>query len=550
VLSHPTNTDAAASRTFQIHRCLGVGGFGEVYLASMTSSSGVESDVALKVLHQGLDPRSQAIQRLRDEGRLLGMLQHPSILQIHDLVFLQGRVALVTEYVPGQDLDKCLRGPSSIGLRAAVEVIGIVADALDTAWNAPNREGNDSLRLVHRDIKPSNIRLGRHGDVKLLDFGIAKAADSEREAKTRTNMVIGSFMYMPPERFEDGGEAPTSDVYSLGCTLYECISGERVFEGVSTKQQYLYALNKQEHERFRGGLDAKLNEVPEELGNLIREMMRYDPAKRPTMAEVCTRCEGLSDDLPGLRLRQWAKARDWTDTTQSTGPLDGRVISEDTMFNTNTTDASTSFSFMVDDLEAESSKEEAPQRRRWVLFVALTAMALTAAVLVSLLRPTQLGIPTHTPPEDAALAELAASQSPSNPNPTEAQTAPADPAGVLQSDSEVSGSDKTPTPQPQPTATPSPRPVPQVPEALSAPSPTTAAAETGHILVTGHADKVWLIDRNGVQHSPGDLEIGTYEIVAKFPNVQGEHPSGPVEVTSGAQITLACRSGYFKCTVN
>ncbi|MBT3224140.1 MAG: serine/threonine protein kinase, partial [Proteobacteria bacterium] len=161
-------------REFSFQRCLGSGGFGEVYLATMTSSGGVETDVAVKVLHGGLDPRSQAVQRLRDEGRLLGVLNHPAILRVTDLVLLEGRIALVTEYVEGADLDECFGAHPPLPPRALLEVIGRVADALHSAFNTTSANGTP-LELIHRDIKPANIRLGRHGDVKLLDFGIARA---------------------------------------------------------------------------------------------------------------------------------------------------------------------------------------------------------------------------------------------------------------------------------------------------------------------------------------------------------------------------------------
>ncbi|MCB9693558.1 MAG: serine/threonine protein kinase [Alphaproteobacteria bacterium] len=209
-----------AGRRFDFKRCLGAGGFGEVYLASMTSASGVETEVAVKMLHEGLDPRSQAVQRLRDEGRLLGTLNHPSVLKVHDLVLLDGRVALVMEYVPGLDLEQCVELAQPIGLRAGLEVIGRVADALHIAYTSDGPDGQP-LRLVHRDIKPPNVRIGQHGEVKVLDFGIAKAADARREAKTQTSVMIGSPWYMAPERFDGKNDGAPADVYALGCSLYE-----------------------------------------------------------------------------------------------------------------------------------------------------------------------------------------------------------------------------------------------------------------------------------------------------------------------------------------
>ena len=219
---------ASGSRSFQVHACLGKGGFGEVYKATMVQASGVRREVVLKVLRPGLDPAGQAVERLRDEGRLLATLQHPVIMRAFDVTELQGRVALVAEYIDGQDLGETFGGDAPIPPRGLVQAIGAVSGALQAAWNAPG-EGGQPMRLVHRDIKPSNIRIGRHGEVKLLDFGIAKADAMGREAQTATNMMIGSIGYMAPERFMSSDVHPASDVFALGVCMYEGLARKGLF---------------------------------------------------------------------------------------------------------------------------------------------------------------------------------------------------------------------------------------------------------------------------------------------------------------------------------
>lgn len=537
-----TGDAGVPARHFQLRRCLGVGGFSEVYLATMTSSSGVSSDVAVKMLHANLDPRSQAVQRLRDEGRLLGMLQHPAILQIHDLVFLEGRVALVTEYVPGKDLDRCIAGGDPLGLRGALEVIARVADALDTAWTFPTQDGAGTLELMHRDIKPSNIRVGQHGQVKLLDFGIAKAADADREAKTRTSMVFGSFMYMAPERFEDGQDAQTSDVYSLGCTLFECATGTRLFHGVSTKQHYLYALNHTEHDRFRETRADALAHLPEGLATLIRDMTDYDPARRPPMAEVCARAEALADAVSGPRLRQWAKTHDWTDAVKTDGPLEGRILLEDTMGHTSTTEGSTSFTFLVDDLQRPKEPAPTPASARSRLPVAAMAFLLVGVAALAFLGLNGLG--TSQPQAEPTAAEAAAAPADMGVHDPTPEPSPA-PAVAPVPVQQPNPTHSTDTPQPS-GSTAAPPPVTRTVQPTSGDSPSA----TGQVLVTGHADQVWLIDAQGTRHAPGDLPAGTYDVVAVFPNIPGEQTSDPIDVLAGEQLTLTCRSGYFKCTAN
>ncbi|MCA9573687.1 MAG: protein kinase, partial [Myxococcales bacterium] len=113
-------SSTAARGRVKLHQCLGAGGFGEVYLGTLQKEGGTQR-VAVKVLKQGLDARSQAVQRLRDEARLLHILEHPNILEVYDLVVLDGRVALISEFVRGQDLEELLIPPDRIPVAAGLE---------------------------------------------------------------------------------------------------------------------------------------------------------------------------------------------------------------------------------------------------------------------------------------------------------------------------------------------------------------------------------------------------------------------------------------------
>src|SRR5688500_18640815 len=115
--------DAGRQRQFHIHHCLGRGGYGEVYRATMVAPGGIENDVAVKLLRVDLDPGAEAVRRLRDEGRLLSVLRHPAILRVFDLALLDGRVGLVTEFVDGEDLCTLV---GVLPLRATLEVMGAV----------------------------------------------------------------------------------------------------------------------------------------------------------------------------------------------------------------------------------------------------------------------------------------------------------------------------------------------------------------------------------------------------------------------------------------
>jgi serine/threonine protein kinase len=304
---------------------VGVGGFGEVYLATMTSGGGVRTKVALKVLHHGLDPRSQAVQRLADEAKLLGLLDHPSILRIHDLILLDGRITLVTEYVAGADLDRCVADPDPLPLRGALQATAQVAEALHAAYHTDGPSG-EPLRLLHRDIKPSNIRIGQHGEVKLLDFGIAKAA-GERATKTQTNALIGSFTYMSPERLDkEGNDDAPGDVFALGCTLYEALAGTELFDGTIRE---LYRLSMDE-ERHQSHVEEKVSAltVRDEVKQVLRSTLAYEADDRPGARELAEQLEDLADDTPGLTLARWCRNHDWPDATESGGDLSGRTLTE------------------------------------------------------------------------------------------------------------------------------------------------------------------------------------------------------------------------------
>jgi len=318
--------DTTERRTFKVHACIGRGGYGEVYRATMFSE-GISHEVALKVLHANLDQASQPVQRLRDEMRFLEALDHPSILTVHDLVVIEGRIGLVTEWIEGQDLSKCIRGSDRISTRAAVEALGRIAGALEFAHNAPVT-GQKTLGLVHRDVKPANIRVGRNGQVRLLDFGVARADNIEREAKTIAGNIFGSHPYMAPERFRTSHSAPAADVYALGATLYEALKGERLW---LMPLGDIFKLVVSET-RYRNALKARLAELPptpEPVVELIENMLSWDASARPSALGVQLRCDKLRGTLSGADLFHWCRDRTWPELLILPGLFSGRVVHED-----------------------------------------------------------------------------------------------------------------------------------------------------------------------------------------------------------------------------
>ncbi|MEZ4321538.1 MAG: serine/threonine-protein kinase [Myxococcota bacterium] len=318
-----------ATRRFVFGPCLGRGSFGEVYAATMRSPGGLESPVAVKLLRADIDPRGEAVRRLRDEGRLLARLNHPAILKVFDLVTLRSRIALITELVEGADLAECLpnkaEGSAAIPVRALVQAIGQVASALDAASSAEGSEG--PLRLIHRDVKPSNIRIDRHGQTKLLDFGIARFDASDREVRTASDLVVGSVPYMAPERFVKRGVEPSSDVFSLGCTLYEGLTGKRFYGSSNVARISGLALQPDVYRETIAGRIAELS-VAAGVKELLADLVRLEPEERPVAGDVAARLEELSDAIGGPTLRMWCRDRHWEATSGPKGTLEGETIEE------------------------------------------------------------------------------------------------------------------------------------------------------------------------------------------------------------------------------
>ena len=291
-------------QTYRLLRRIGQGGFGDVYLARAITQGGLTRTVAIKLLKDKAGPDSDSAKRLRDEARVLGMMDHRNIVRAEDLIEVQGRPALVMEYVPGANLDWLIHprsNPSPLPPDVLLDILQQVADALDTAWQRPSHLTGKPLGVLHRDIKPSNIRITPEGDVKVLDFGISKPGGMEREAHTRRGPP-GSRYYAPPEMFMGLPQGPTVDVYALGATAYECLTRKHL--GIAQPHADPHTLHVQKQLEKLDLLDWQDAATP--MRQLLTHMLSFDSVKRPSAKEVRTRCQELRAGLPGLGLEHWA----------------------------------------------------------------------------------------------------------------------------------------------------------------------------------------------------------------------------------------------------
>ena len=246
--------------------------------------------VAVKLLRPEYAEHPETLERFRSEARHAGALSHPHIAQVYDYGhgYERGDARsfrdpyLVLEYVDGPSLaDLIERGP----LEASVtrEIIAQAADGLAAAHQA---------RLVHRDIKPGNLLLTADGRVKITDFGIAYAAGAA--PITAPGIVMGTALYMAPERIAGAPGTPASDLYSLGVVMYECLSGRPPFDGTSAAVMAAH---------LHLPLPALPYWVPEPLAGLVAKLTAKDPSYRISDAAVlAARLRGLE---PGRSLERY-----------------------------------------------------------------------------------------------------------------------------------------------------------------------------------------------------------------------------------------------------
>ena len=257
---------------YQIERKLGQGGMGTVYLAMNTD---LKKLVALKVLPRDKAQNPILVRRFKAEAQAAGQLEHPNIVAVYDTGEADGYLYIAMEYVEGIDLFEQVKRRGVIPVKRSIEIIKQVAMALQHAF-----EHN----IVHRDIKPSNLLLKQDGTVKVTDLGLARSIDDTLETNiTRAGTTVGTVDYMSPEQARNSKSADVrSDIYSLGCTWYQMLTGEPPYsEGSVTNKLQAHAMKPLPDPR-------ELNEnIPEGLIAVLHRMTAKKPADRyQTPAEL------------------------------------------------------------------------------------------------------------------------------------------------------------------------------------------------------------------------------------------------------------------------
>ncbi len=262
---------------YTLAELLGSGGMAQVYLAH---DEVLDRAVAIKVLRGPYAEDEEFVERFRQEARSAAGLSHPNIVSVYD----QGRSEdgdyyMAMEYVPRGTLKERIRRDGALAPDAAAGVALQIADALQAA----HEKG-----VIHRDIKPQNVLVTSTGDVKVTDFGIARAASATKI--TRTGHVLGTAGYMSPEQAKGETVGPRSDLYSLGVVLYEMLTGNLPYEADDALAQAMKHIN----EPPPSPREAN-SEVPEALDALTTKLLAKNPENRYPSAAA------LADDLERVR---------------------------------------------------------------------------------------------------------------------------------------------------------------------------------------------------------------------------------------------------------
>lgn len=274
----PGSSAPLASRYLSLFG-VGRGGMGLIEVALARGPQGFERIVALKrLLPEATRERRHADMFLR-EARLAAQLQHPNVVHAFDFGELGGEYFLAMEYIEGETLarvvDVASRPGRGVDPVLAAHILALACDGLHAAHELCDTKGTP-LNVVHRDVSPNNVMVSYEGQVKLLDFGVAKI--DALESLTKTGEIKGKTRYMSPEQAMGDPLDRRSDLYSVGALLYECLTGRKMWEG--SDMDVLRHLAIDEAPR----LEVALLDAPSALCRLYARLVSRDPAGRPETA--------------------------------------------------------------------------------------------------------------------------------------------------------------------------------------------------------------------------------------------------------------------------
>jgi serine/threonine protein kinase len=263
---------------YRLERLLATGGMGQVYLGAVQGEAGFSKPVVIKRLHPSLSADDEFVQMLIDEARITSQLIHTNICQVMDLGVAEESYFIAMEYIDGLDLSALSkRAGGSFDLDAAIFIATEMLAGLHYAHQRADVDGQP-FSIVHRDISPQNILVSFEGEVKIIDFGIAKARN--RLVRTETGVIKGKYLYMSPEQALGKPVDHRTDVYSAGVVLQELLLGRSPLWGLSHAEILRRVADPRPEPLHRHRSD-----VPHGLTRVLRKALMRDPAGRYASAE-------------------------------------------------------------------------------------------------------------------------------------------------------------------------------------------------------------------------------------------------------------------------
>lgn len=260
---------------YQLLDKIAVGGMAELYRAKLTGAQGFEKLIAIKKILPNLSGEENLVTSFIDEAKLAALLHHENIVQIYDFGSMDSEYFIAMEFLFGKDLRTIRKAAKKrdvpLGMENILYIISRICAGLDYSHNLKDLQGRP-LNIIHRDINPQNVLVTYEGQVKIIDYGIAKAAS--QNTKTRENLIKGKLAYMSPEQANGQAIDHRSDIFSTGIIFYELLAVRRMFEG---ETMHVLSLVRDAHydppEEVIPDLPAKLNEI-------LRRALAKDPDDR------------------------------------------------------------------------------------------------------------------------------------------------------------------------------------------------------------------------------------------------------------------------------
>ncbi len=290
-------SEARAQSSYKVTERLESGGMAEVFRGESVSVAGFKKQVAIKRVLPHLAANEKFIRMFLDEARLSARLSHANIVQVFDIGHVENTYFIVMEYIDGVNLKSVvehLRSTrQSFPINLACHIAVKVCEGLYYAHHVTDSDGR-ALNIVHRDISPPNVLISKNGEVKIVDFGLAKAAHSVE--KTEPGVVKGKFSYLAPETAMGQEADAQADIFAVGIMLWEMLAGRKLFQG-ETDYQTVKLVQQAQVPSVRAINPA----VPDELEGVLRRALARDKSQRFASAEE------LSDELATFLVRHRMK---------------------------------------------------------------------------------------------------------------------------------------------------------------------------------------------------------------------------------------------------